>query len=832
MSWWQRLTATSGSGGPRETGVRHVLVLLVSALVSALLIVDYTQIPNDTLAVGDVAPRTVKAPFPFKYQDFAERERRQDEAEAGVAPVYVWQADEQRQLTARIDYAFQSMRERVAKQQSDAAQDGQEADRLSDAEAISRADDLQNALGVHMSVEKLLPIVNDDFPEPAQRLARGLVERAMRGYVVLSREQLPAEAKVIRVIENRGGERTEVTVSDLAGIRTLEQAREQVTFGRVESDFADEPWADAAAAIARALVEDNFVFDAQETLARRAQAAAEIPMAPITVERGTTLFRQGDVLSSVQVAQYRALQSSAGSQGVFREVVAVWLFLLLFLGVTYQFGSTYLKGFSTRLRDVAAMGVLLVLTALVARATVVSSGSVAEMLGEQVEPATVWFVAPIAGAAMLVRLLIGVPSSLLFSIAAAVCAGMVMDLSALHMIFVLLSCVVAAGSVEHTRERLAVLRAGLFVGFINGWAVLLIHFLQLFFADGEISATTAWRPFWSLPFAFGGGVLSAMVVLALVPLFEAVGFVTDYRLMELANLNHPLLRQLMLRAPGTYHHSVIVGSLAEAACEAIGANALQARVAAYFHDIGKGLKPQYFVENQRGGNRHDKLDAYTSARIIISHVSEGGRMAKEHRLPRPIIENIYMHHGSGLLAYFYGRAITEADDPSRVDEAAFRYPGPKPNTREAGVIMLADKVEAATRTIKEPTEEKFRQMIATIINSVIADGQFEECPLTFREIYTISETFVATLGGIHHHRIEYAGTAAISSSDTASKAPPAKVPPVKPEAVITLDVMPTGNHPVITRQDVVDEQDDDFPDENTDYESVKHLPGSSGSPNK
>ena len=169
--------------------------------------------------------------------------------------------------------------------------------------------------------------------------------------------------------------------------------------------------------------------------------------------------------------------------------------------------------------------------------------------------------------------------------------------------------------------------------------------------------------------------------------------------------------------------------------------------------------------------------------MIINHVIDGGRMAKQYKLPKPIVENIYMHHGTGLLQYFYAKAMDEAEDPEQVDEAAFRYPGPLPDTREAGIIMLADKVEAATRTIQLPTEENIRQMIMAIINSVMADGQFETCPLTFREIYEIADTFVQVLMGIYHHRIEYPQTAGISRAGTETPAPSRSNP-----AIITLEI--------------------------------------------
>jgi putative nucleotidyltransferase with HDIG domain len=300
-------------------------------------------------------------------------------------------------------------------------------------------------------------------------------------------------------------------------------------------------------------------------------------------------------------------------------------------------------------------------------------------------------------------------------------------------------------------------------------------------------------------------LLSSFLALGLLPLFEAAGFVTDYRLVELGSLNHPVLRQLLLRAPGTYHHSVLVGALAEAGCEAIGANALEAKIAAYFHDIGKAKHPEYFVENQRGINRHDRMDPWESARVIIEHVTEGARVASEQGLPKPILDNIYMHHGTGLLAYFHRRASERSRTP--VPEDAFRYPGPKPRSREAGVLMLADKVEAATRTLEAPTPENLAAMIDRIISSVLADGQLSDCDLTFRQLSTVATAFVGVLEGIYHQRITYDETRDLSEA--------------RPQRAAVGD----GRRPELVALRGGPAEVDAARDEDTDYEAVRHLPG-------
>ncbi|MEE2750410.1 MAG: HDIG domain-containing metalloprotein, partial [Myxococcota bacterium] len=297
-------------------------------------------------------------------------------------------------------------------------------------------------------------------------------------------------------------------------------------------------------------------------------------------------------------------------------------------------------------------------------------------------------------------------------------------------------------------------------------------------------------------------------------------------LMELANLNHPLLRNLLLRAPGSYHHSVMVGSLSEAAAEAIGCNALLARVAAYFHDIGKAVTPQYFVENYRGtANAHERLSPKQSARIIIDHVRNGGAIAKRYKLPQPIIDNIYMHHGTGLLYYFYRKAQETRPD---VDIEEFRYPGPRPNTREAGIIHLADKVEAACRSIREPTPERIAAMIQKIVNSTLADGQLEECPLTLQDLYIIAETFQESILAIHHQRIEYPDTQEISSpvSIPAAAAVEASAGQAAgSETVITLDLPPREGEEL--RSQVAKAAAESVSAEPVDYESVDLLPGGS-----
>jgi putative nucleotidyltransferase with HDIG domain len=253
------------------------------------------------------------------------------------------------------------------------------------------------------------------------------------------------------------------------------------------------------------------------------------------------------------------------------------------------------------------------------------------------------------------------------------------------------------------------------------------------------------------------GFFSGVLTSGLIPLMEmAFGFNTNLKMLELGNLDRPILRELMLSAPGTYHHSVIVGAMVEAAAEAVGANPYVAKVGAYYHDIGKMKKPLYFVENQSGENRHDTLAPSMSALVLVGHVREGAEMGRVNRLPRVIIDIIEQHHGVSLMGFFYQKAKEQhLPGQPEVNEGDFRYPGPKPRSTEAGLVMLGDVCEAATRSLSEPTPLKIRNMVKYVVNQIFSDGQLDECTLKTSDIAVVVNVFTAMLIGIYHHRVAY-----------------------------------------------------------------------------
>lgn len=297
------------------------------------------------------------------------------------------------------------------------------------------------------------------------------------------------------------------------------------------------------------------------------------------------------------------------------------------------------------------------------------------------------------------------------------------------------------------RQRVTIVRAG----FIIGLAQALLVYATL------LSKDAAHLKYSSFVFLIVNGIACGGLVLEILPVFEFLfDTITNVRLLELADFNRPLLNRMMVEAPGTYHHSLIVGNLSEAACNSIGAHSLLARIGAYYHDIGKLNKPEYFSENQSMiGNKHDDLSPTMSKLVIMNHIKDGIELAKKSRLNKRIINFIAYHHGNSLVYYFYRRALENLEEDQEIKEEGFRYPGPKPNTKETAVVMLADSVEAATRALKEPVPSKIEEVVHKIINNKFIDGQLDECDLTLKDLEKISSVFIRILSSIYHARISY-----------------------------------------------------------------------------
>ncbi len=354
------------------------------------------------------------------------------------------------------------------------------------------------------------------------------------------------------------------------------------------------------------------------------------------------------------------------------------------------------------------------------------------------------FLIPIPAGAMLATLLFDFHTAIVFSFIISLLGGLWLEESFFSVYF-FIGSLVAAFSVLNAKKRSHILRAGLIISVANG--IISLSYLiakELLFSSYFL---------YIMGFALmSGPVVSALVFLSL-PLFENLfNITTDISLLELLDVDHPLMKTLMTTAPGTYHHSVIVASLVESAAERIKVNKLLARIGAYYHDIGKIKMPYYFVENQTGESRHEQITPHMSSLVLISHIKEGADLAREYKLPQAVIEIIQQHHGDSLITFFYEKAKACGED---VREEDYKYPGPKPASKEAALVMMADAVEAASRVLTDPSPARISALVNRIVERIMTEGQLDECDLTFKEIAAIKESFIHTLTGIFHKRINY-----------------------------------------------------------------------------
>jgi len=432
---------------------------------------------------------------------------------------------------------------------------------------------------------------------------------------------------------------------------------------------------------------------------------------------------------------------------------AIGTFLLIssLLVIFYKDIIRYKPSMRDNYRRLLLLGSLLIGNFIIARLFLYVFKGFAIWLG-QTEPEIVLYATPLATGSMLTVLLIDIHTAIVFTVMTSLLSGLWLN-DPIYPLYVFATGITAAFGVVRCKRRSAIWRAGVSVSLIAvGVSVIMVFIKEVLF---RLETGTI------LALAFSNGIIVAMLVSALLPLLEYIfKITTDISLLELLDLNHPLMRELLIEAPGTYHHSMVVGNLVEAVAEAIGVNPLLARVGAYYHDIGKIKMPEYFIENQIAPvSKHDTLVPRMSSLILISHVKEGVELARQYKLPQEIIDIIQQHHGTSIQTYFYEKAkeLHEKNPKIPLSEEDFRYPGPKPRTRVAALILMADAVEAASRILVEPTPSRVSALVERIINHCFIDGQLDDCELTLKDIREIKVYFVYLLTSMYHRRIDYPG---------------------------------------------------------------------------
>jgi len=488
-------------------------------------------------------------------------------------------------------------------------------------------------------------------------------------------------------------------------------------------------------ALVRSFVVPNSFPDPQQTAERRQEAREEVEPIQRTIENGEAIVREGDIVTSLDIEEMEAL-GLLRQEVQWRDILGAILLVAVIIGALGTYVFHFHPDCWSRPRRALLLTLSLVGTAAVAKLMVP---------GHTVLP----YLFPLTALSMLLALLLDTELSIITTACLSIIIGHMTGGSLEITAYILLGGTVAALSVHRMEQLSAFVRAGLYTGLANLVTVIAFRFLLHDYSPATLLQLAG--------MSLANGALSASLTFAAFSLLgRAFGITTTLQLLELARPTHPLLRQLLLDAPGTYHHTLIVSNLAERAAATIGADPLLARVGSYYHDIGKILRPYFFSENQSDGeNVHEKLDPVTSAQIIISHVTDGLVLARRYGLPARIRDFIPEHHGTMLVSYFYRTAVKNSADSDNIDESDFRYPGPKPCSKETAIVMLADSCEARIRAARPATPEGMDQLIRQTISNRLADGQLDQCDLTLRDLEVIRGAFFGVLQGIFHPRIQY-----------------------------------------------------------------------------
>jgi cyclic-di-AMP phosphodiesterase PgpH len=489
-----------------------------------------------------------------------------------------------------------------------------------------------------------------------------------------------------------------------------------------------------------AIIQNEF-YDPTATEELRNQAVESVE--PVKILQGQVIVEEGELITQDIYRQLK-LAGLLSTEKSFKPFIGLIVLVTIILSAIYYYFYQMKSLPEKRQTYLLLFGIIFILSIFIMK--IISMLQIFNFGG-------IGYIFPAAMGGMLIKILIDEKLAIFMSIIMAICGsllfneGMAGTLNFSEGIYILFSAIAGILFLSKKNQRSKILQAGTFAALINLLTILALMFLP----NGQYSGVEYGNYFIT---ALVSGIGSAVLTIGLLPFFEAsFGILSTMRLIELSNPNHPLLRKILMEAPGTYHHSVMVANLAESACEAIGANGLLARVGSYYHDIGKTKRPNFFIENQMHlENPHDRLPPDKSANIIIAHVTDGSHILRKHHMPKEIVDIAEQHHGTTLLKFFYHKAL---QDETAIKEDDYRYPGPKAQTKESAVVGIADSVEAAVRSLSKPTPELIESLVKKIVADRLQDGQLNECDITLKEIETVSHTLCETLKGIFHSRIEY-----------------------------------------------------------------------------
>lgn len=689
---------------------------------------------------GDIARESIISPADIYFVDEEETEKIRQTAKETVAPIFSFEPKRADEAVQSYRSAWESMQRR-----SDAS-NGNKAN--SNGKADARWTGLGGAeLGRVFGARAFSTNELDSVVRILREASSGDI------YADQDRQYLANEISIVdrqKPTESRQAQNPAMTMTPLSEARERLKQR----LGEIRSFSPRE--IEAFNAALSPLIQPSVIYDSAATENARRTVAESVQPVTISLKRGERIVEEGQRITPQMVSQIAAIRSYASST---RQVNRFFGLLLLIVGLFWgAWKFIQHRGIVPRLAlseqmTFALFGFIVVAqTAVMTAMFRLADFTASQNIKAPMNDPSLWaFAIPFAFGSLLMNLLADRRTALFTGIFTSLLAGLLAPRGLEFAIYATIASSVSVYGIGHYRSRQTVTLAGGLVGLVSAvLAIAIIAYTQQPFILNTVTLAIAC--------GLASGMITAAATAVFLPICESLfGILTDVKLLELSNADLPALGQLALRAPGTNQHSHAVGQLAEEACRVVGGNALLTRIGALYHDIGKTAAPEHFVENQSGTNPHDRLKPAQSAKIIISHVTYGQKLAKEMGLPQRIIDFIPQHHGTRTLHYFLRKAQDQARPDEEFVENDFRYPGPKPQFKEAAIMMIADSCEAAARSLSEPTPENIRFIVTKIIDAILSDDQLDECDLTLRELTQIREAMIRSLVAIYHSRVDYPG---------------------------------------------------------------------------
>ena len=723
----------------------------------------FTFFLNPTLFVkqhsyklGDVAKRDVKAPKDFYIEDTVATEANRKQAMDSVLTVYDYDTALLSDITARVYHGFKELRTILTPEELPAvpAPEAPIDDDIDQPE-IPPDQDLkaifEDMIGLPISSGAFQILKKEQFSTNISSIINDILTTILENGVVTNKEMLLKESDEGIVLKELGTNEEKI-VKNLKRIYGLDQAKTMVRIvGEPILKDTNYNLKNLIVDLSQKLIQPNITLNKNETETRLKMAEAEVKSVLYMIKEGEMLLREGERVTLPQLIKLKNLETQTKQKHIVTSSVGTAMLILAFLLISYVLHLQRQKKMDRNLNKHIFFMALVLLTFLfmVKMFAFFPASKSFDMPLSVSEDAPVPYALPMAAASMTICLFLGMDIAIPFALILSLFSTIIFQNRFELFIYFFLQSAMATFWLQDCRERKVFIKAGLKISLLNIFLVTAI--------DIYMDQLSAERLMLGWIFGFGSGIMSGIITSGIAPIVEILfDYSTDIKLLELANLDQPILRRLMIEAPGTYNHSVIVGTMAEAAAAEIRANPLLTRVCGYYHDIGKITKPLYFIENQTPGkNKHDKLAPSMSALIITAHIKDGVEIARKEKLGSDIIDTIKQHHGTSLLSFFYEKAKQLKGADQTLNSEDFRYPGPKPQTRETGIVMLADVVEAASRTLDNPTPSRIQGLVQNLINKIFIDGQLDECELTLKDLHSIAKSFNKILNGIYHHRIEY-----------------------------------------------------------------------------